>query len=513
MRKIKRQTKIMGREKQNPLLWLSPVIFIIIGIGLIPLNLFLFSMPEWITILFSAFILAASVIMWLRLKRKLHVKIIISVFSLLGITVTLFGSLCNPYWNSIMFKSDRSLYYCKDYDCELTYSQAKADLDYAFKYLKKLHPLFYKSTPEEIQDRYNRVAAELKGADKITVNRLSEQVQSIFSLLGDAHTSLFLNYDDPRYMKYIGIHKSAGDSLIGINGQSLESLLDADSPCHNKVSYEVKSWGIIQLKNYMNTLEGLDYLGIPTDKGITYNYRSKSGEKIDVSVTESDFLTYDEYVKFNSLSDTGSDNAEETSFVSYSVDKDKSTAVLTLTECNYNREYTDTIKEMFKEIKAQGIENLAVDLRDNGGGNSLVANEFFKYLNIEGFKEGGFDWRLGCFMINIPQIVNENEKYEELLFKGKLYLLTSNNSFSSAMLFAQFVKDNGLGTIIGEAPGNDPNGYGDISVFRLPNSGAVIQISTKEFKRADNKVGLIEPDIPCDRDEALDYFHKECAGW
>ena len=110
MRKIKRQTKIMRREKQNPLLWLSPVIFIIIGIGLIPLNLFLFSMPEWITILFSAFILAASVIMWLRLKRKLHVKIIISVFSLLGITLTLFGSLCNPYWNSIMFKSDRSLY-------------------------------------------------------------------------------------------------------------------------------------------------------------------------------------------------------------------------------------------------------------------------------------------------------------------------------------------------------------------------------------------------------------------
>ncbi len=233
MRKIKRQTKIMGREKQNPLLWLSPVIFIIIGIGLIPLNLFLFSMPEWITILFSAFILAASVIMWLKLKRRLHIKIIISVFSLFGITVTLFGSLCNPYWNSIMFKSDRSLYYCKDYDCELTYSQAKADLDYAFKYLKKLHPLFYKSTPEEIQNRYDRVAAELKNADKITVNRLAEQVQGIFSLLGDAHTSLFLNYDDPRYMKYIGAHKSAGDSLIGINGQSLESLLDADSPCHN----------------------------------------------------------------------------------------------------------------------------------------------------------------------------------------------------------------------------------------------------------------------------------------
>ncbi|HBH94555.1 MAG TPA: hypothetical protein DDX91_02305 [Ruminococcaceae bacterium] len=509
MHKIKRQIKIMKKEKQNPLLWLAPIIFLIIGAGLIPLNLFVFSMPEWITVLFAAFILAALVIMWLKLKRKLHIKIIISVFSLLGIAVTLFGSLCNPYWNSIMFKSDDSLYYCRDYDSELTYSQAKADLDYAFKYLKKLHPFFYKSTPEEIQKRYDSVVSELKGADKITVNRLAEQIQSIFSLLGDAHTSLFLNYTDPRYMKYIGTHKKAGDILIGINGNSLESLLDTDSPCHNKVSYEVKSWGIIQLKNYMNTLEGLNYLGIPTDKGITYNYQSKNGEKTDVYVTESDFLTYDEYVKFNGISDTQDDTQEE-SFVSYSIDRDKSTAVLTLTECNYNKEYIDTLNAMFKEIKAQGIKNIAVDLRDNGGGNSLVANEFFRYLDIDSFKEGSLNWRLGCFMIESPKIVTENKRYEELLFKGKLYLLTSNNSFSSAMLFAQFVKDNGLGTIIGEAPGNDPNGCGDISVFRLPNSGATIQISTKEFKRIDGKVGLIEPDIPCEKDNALDCFFKEC---
>lgn len=491
--------------KQNPFLWLTPIILAIIGIGLIPLNLFVLSMPEWITILISAAILAASVIMWIKLKGKIPAKVLISLLSILGIAISLFGSWCNPYWNSISFKGGS--YYCKDYGYELTYSQAKADLDYAYKYLKKLHPKFYKETPTEIKNRYEEAVSALKNADKITINFLAEQIQGIFFLLHDAHTSLYLNYPNARYMKYIDIRKSAGDNLVGINGQSLESLLDEGSPCFNKVSYEVKSWGTIQLKQYAGNLEGLNYLGIPTENGITYNYESKEGEKVDVFVTESDFLTYDEYVKFNNISDN---TTEETSFVSYAIDKENNAAILTLTACNYNSEYINTLNEMFKEIKAQNIKNLAVDLRDNGGGNSLVANELFKYLNIDSFKDIGNNWRLGLFMLNFPEQEITNEKYDDLLFEGKLCLLTSNYSFSSAMLFAEYVKDNGLGTIIGEAPGNDPNGYGDISIFKLPNLGAVFQISTKQFIRLGNKSGLIEPDIPCDKGEALDYFHKEC---
>ncbi len=496
----------MKKPPQNPFLWLSPLLLAILGIALIPLNIFLLQMPEWITIIAAAAILAASVIMWIKLKRKIPAKIIITVFSVLGIALSLFGSYCNPYWNGIVLRNDSSLYYCKGYDYELTFEQAKADLDYAFKYLKKLHPAFYNETPAEIQEGYDKAVSNLKSAEKITVNSFAAEIQGICYLLKDAHTNVYLRYTGEHYMKYIYSHNQAGDTLIGINGQSLESLLDTNSPCYNKVSYEVSSWGIISLKNYLSSLEGLNYLGIPTDKGITYNYESESGEKIDRFVEEKDFLTDEEYYKFNNI--TADSSAVETSFVSYTVDKDKNAAILTLDQCNYNSEYIDTLKAMFKEVKEQGIENMAVDLRENGGGNSLVANEFFKYLNVDSYKEGSIDWRLGCFMLNFPDQVTSNSRYEDLLFEGNVYLLTSNRSFSSAMLFAQFVKDNGLGTIIGEAPGNDPNGYGDISRFRLPNSGAVIQISTKHFYRVDHKEGLIEPDIPCDKDEAIDYFYN-----
>lgn len=499
----------MKKTKQTPFLWLAPIILTVIGTTVIPLlNLFLLQMPEWITIIAAAAILTAAVVMWIRLKKKIAPKIIISFFSLLGICISLFSSFCNPYWNGIYFKSDNSLYYCKGYDYELTYGQAKSDLDYAFKYLKKLHPAFYKEIPAEIERQYDKAVSNLKNADKITVNSLAAEVQAICYPLKDAHTNVSLNYTDERYMKYIYSHNQAGDILWGINGQSLESLLEEGSACYGKVSFEVSSWGAIRLKNYLSTLEGLDYLGIPTNNGITYNYESEGGEKTEQFAEETDFLPYEEYVKFNNITDN---TAEETSFVSYTIDKDKNAAVLTLDECNYNSEYINALKSMFAEIKAEGIENVAVDLRENGGGNSLVANEFIRYLDTDSYKEGGLDWRLGCFMLNFPDQVSQNDRYEDLLFKGNVYVITSSRSFSSAMLFAQFVKDNGLGRIIGEPAANNPNGYGDISIFRLPNSGATIQISTKRFSRIDNKEGLIEPDIPCKADQALDHFYKAAS--
>jgi hypothetical protein len=79
------------------------------------------------------------------------------------------------------------------------------------------------------------------------------------------------------------------------------------------------------------------------------------------------------------------------------------------------------------------------------------------------------------------------------------------------MLFAQWIVDNNLGTLIGEAPGNDPNGYGDVTMFTLPNSKLFLQTSTKVFRRADkdNPDDLVEPDISCDANEAMEVLFEE----
>lgn len=129
-----------------------------------------------------------------------------------------------------------------------------------------------------------------------------------------------------------------------------------------------------------------------------------------------------------------------------------------------------------------------MDLRRNGGGDSSVANEFFRYLNIESYKTWAGVWRLGVFEIRGDAAVLENPRDKDLAFDGNLYLLTSVYTFSSAMDFAELVKDNHLGAIIGEPPGNDPRSYGDISCFTLPNSGSYIQISTRKWYRIDERL-------------------------
>lgn len=138
----------------------------------------------------------------------------------------------------------------------------------------------------------------------------------------------------------------------------------------------------------------------------------------------------------------------------------------------------------------------------------MVANELIRYLNVQQYRYGGNEWRLGPFEIKNKAQTVANRRYADVPYYGKLYVLTSVRSFSAAVDFAMLVKDNRLGTLIGEAPGNLPDSYGDAAFFALPRSNIFMQISTKTFHRVDGEAAgrSVEPDIPCaavDAEEAL----------
>ena len=159
---------------------------------------------------------------------------------------------------------------------------------------------------------------------------------------------------------------------------------------------------------------------------------------------------------------------------------------------------------MFEKIKEKNIGNIAVDLRNNGGGSSSVATEFIKYIDIDEYNELKSEWRLGTFNIKTKQHTIKNKK-KNSPFNGNIYVLTSIDTFSSAMLFSQYIKDNNIGTIIGETSSNNPNGYGEVVEFLLPNSNIYMQISTKKWYRINQNTEeeFIEPDIKCESKEAI----------
>lgn len=476
-----------------------PVVLVLLNVFLIDAN-----MPEFIGVLGVILVVGATVLFCIKGQSGKMAKAIVCILAVLSICVSILGTYCNPYWNGIMFRTNAN-YYSREYNDELSSAEALEDLEYAMKYLKKLHPALYKEIPENISEKYEGVKDKLLECDSISVNELAKEIESIFSVLKDGHTYVRGNYEDRRIMKYYRQWLANGYEITAVNGISIEELLEKYSEYY---SFEVSSWQWEWLSDDIVTVTGIDYLGFDIDEGVEYTLTSEDGQKRTEICYLEDFLPWDEYAEFNNIVDN--ESATE-SFVRYEIDEENNLAILYLDECTYNQKYIDCVREMFEAVKEKEIKNVAVDLRYNGGGSDLVVLEFFKYLNVDSYQIASMGWRLGFLYLDLGSGIRDNEKYEDVLFDGEVYLLTSPKTFSSAMMFAEYVKDNELGIIIGEAPGNNPNGCGEIACFKLPHSEIFMQISTKRFYRADkeNADELVFPDIECSSDTTMKELYRQ----
>ena len=472
-----------------PLTWL-------VFIGLFYIDKMLTAVPLPVSIAVSLLVVIADLLIIIRIRSGKGLKIPFSILSVLAVAIyNVFGIACNPYWHSNTSYSNRPL--PDSYADVLTSQQAIEDLDYMMTFLKKDHPACYGGVPSEVLERYNNVKSELESLDTITVNELCRKTEYVLSCLHDGHTYTFPTYDY-HYLKDSYSDELAGYKTVSVNGLTIDELAKQSA---DLISYEAESWEITRIRSLYFTLEGLDYLGLDNTE-VTYVFE-KDGQTITRTYTQEDYALIDEI-------EIKSDNSALQSFVSYKIDEEKSLAIMTLTSCRANSEYNKAVKDMFTEVKEKNIQHVAVDIRGNGGGNDAVIGEFFRYLDIDGYNTCGLEWRLGFIKIPYPVMYEKNEKVNDLLFTGDFYLLTSSGTFSSAMLYAQYVKDNHVGTIIGEAPGNDPNGYGEVVYFALPNSKIFMSVSTKHFIRVDKDAGtyLVEPDIECSSNEAMDKLYE-----
>lgn len=483
-----------GKMKKR-FVFVLPVTWLVF-IGVYYIDKRLISVPYAVSIIVSLVILMINAFIVFKVRSGKGLKIPMAILSVLAVLIyNVAGIICNPYWNSITGYADRP--YADSYENTVTSKEAIEDLDYMMKFLKKDHPAMLNGMPSEVEERYKTVRTELEGIDTITVNELCRKTEYVLTCLHDGHTYTFPKYDF-HYLKDSYSEELAGYKTISVNGLTIDEIAEQS---RDLISYESESWEIFRIRSLYFTLEGLDYLGFDNTE-VTYVF-GKDGDTITRTYTREDYALIDEI-------EVRTDNSPAESFVSYEIDEESSLAIMTLTECNANAEYNKAVRDMFTEVKEKSIQHVAVDIRGNGGGSDAVIGEFFRYLDIDEYKTCGLEWRLGFFTVPYPARFEKNEKVNDLLFRGDFYLLTSSGTFSSGMLYAQYVKDNHIGTIIGEAPGNDPNGYGEVVFFSLPNSKIFMSVSTKHFVRADSNAGtyLVEPDIPCESMEAEERLYE-----
>lgn len=442
-------------------------------------------------------------------------KIGLSCLAAFVLLIVLFFAFCFPYRNSATFKKNKSVFskYCFD---TLTQKEALKDFDYAFKHLNQVHPAMLNKKGEEykkVRAAYETERNKILQKDSTTVVELNQHMQRFFSVLGDAHSYARARYANPFYMKYLDQIRAEGYSFTELDGISFEELLQRKK---DLFSYESELWAIKDLKEYVLIYEYLVFLGYDVDKGVTYTLEKieEDGSKTTkyLTVKMEDFLTLAGYMEYNKKyrEQKNQETEAPASFCSYEIDKEHNVAVLTLTSCENNAEYKKCLHQMFTEVKQNNIGNVAVDVRKNGGGSSLVINNFIKYLDTDDFYEPTYSTRLGPFLVKSGSGHKRNRRIKDLLFTGNVYILTSVSSFSSAMMFPQMIKDNGLGKVIGQAPANNPNGYGDVVNFYMPVSNIFMQISYKNFHRVNQNTTekYVEPDYPCASDDVFEVLYE-----
>ncbi len=414
-----------------------------------------------------------------------------------------------------------------DLDFVLSKEEASTDYKYFKKYLTGRHPLWVEGKSElrtSIDNELKKAEEEIENVEEIKVIDLWRIYSRILALLHDGHTSVFWNNNNQKFIHdFTQVMKYGRPTYIdGIKTETVFETFKTLMSWETEESVENRFYSTYFLSEHYERL-----CGINTQDGVTFTFNIDGQTKdFHYDFVEGSQIIYPSAEELNETAgsiDSNASTKEEDEFEShaneiitemydssnekttfYKIDEQYNLGLLVLTSCDYDGYYCSTIKNFFDDVIDGGISNVVVDLRGNGGGSSLIADEFLKYLNIDEFKSFDSAIRYGNFLWKNKNVVIKNPPVERK-YNGKVFVLTDVSTYSSAMDFAMFITDNKLGTIIGEASGNKPECYGDRLDFMLPKSKLVQTVSFKKWYRVDRTKAdkLIEPDFPCEGEKAL----------
>lgn len=390
----------------------------------------------------------------------------------------------------------------------LSAEDMQEDLAYTVRILKEVHPKTYHGLSDEqqviIQSAYETAQTPMTAKEFYFV------LNSVICSMNDGHTHLLSMQNEqnrfidvPLIWLHDGLYVSndrgpfrQADRIVDIGGKGVETLFQE---LRQVIPAENDHFRRQTAGQSINREEYLDYLDVVHNDGV--EIRVQRG-KDELSIT----------TPLKPKAERKFDDSKRP-WVGYEIDKELSLGVFHLDKCKYNETYRKKVESFFKEVSELNIRNIAIDVRRNGGGTSQVIVEFLRYLDIGKYKWFGMDVRfskaikeMGVFRRSRGYIsgkrpnIQRNQKTNasHLLFSGSVYVLTSPKTFSTGNWFAVVVRDNNLGTVIGEPTGNAPSSYGDSPSFQMPKTGFQFTVSIKKWTRPDKNSDLedsLYPDV------------------
>ena len=257
-----------------------------------------------------------------------------------------------------------------------------------------------------------------------------------------------------------------GLEIAEINGHSVEEVI---SSLKTIISFDTEAFAMANIAQLLNIREVLDFTGLGSENGILRLLLS-DGSEISLEA-----LTVEQLESEQELTTMGVcslvTNVERTLYrnsLYECYDLDAETLFVQYNACMNAEGYSvaDFTKDVLGFIDNMGFTRVIIDLRNNGGGNSMLFDPFINQLGKR---------------ISAGQC------------KG--FVLIGTNTFSSAVLNAWDLKKAGC-TLVGTPTGGAINHYGELGYITLPHSGINATYSTKHFI-LDPKAapGSIQPDV------------------
>lgn len=366
-----------------------------------------------------------------------------------------------------------------------TVAEWREDLAYLHERIHTTHKNPYHTTSKETIDA--AVAALHEAIPTLTDFQISFAMQKIVASIGDGHSWLRITandlatyfpirswiFDDGLYITHAatGADRLVGARVVSVEGQSIDSLMDAFEPYMNRDNDMSK---LNHLPFMLRVPQAIHALGYSTDSNsATYQLVDQSGQPFEYTFTGIPGAEFDAWTatieppEGAPLYRTRNDDLywiteledQNALYMQFSSVRHREDTHFSM----FAREVTDYIDE-------HDIGCLIIDVRMNGGGDGSIVNHFIRHIG----------------------------KHETINQDGHLYVINGRSTFSAALMFTIRMERRTKALIAGEPGAGKPNSYSETGPYELPNSGLSGSLSAlfHEEGEPDDDRPWVDVDIP-----------------
>lgn len=357
-----------------------------------------------------------------------------------------------------------------------------ADLDYYKSTLEHKHiDLYNKISKDDFNKEIQRIKA---GIDEKTDFEIVIDLMRLTRKVGDGHTAVSLKNRElhvfPIEVYHIGgkwrvvrVGKDykglLGKELMKIDGKGIEEIAHEVSEVAQHV--ENKQSEIIRTGQQLHTAELLYGLQIINNEfKARFTFQNESGEIEEVLLYALNTKNYNN-LDFESINiqvpEISTPKYPKHDLLWFSPIEGTKGIYIKMGAYPSPEDMEAFGKKVLNFINDNAIEKMAIDLRNNGGGDFFVGLALANHLNLADY----VDWKSG------------------------VYVLTDKVTFSAASCNATQFRQILNAKIVGEPTGSNPVGYQDMGEFELPHSNLTITFSKRLFRLQQDRTEGVQPNV------------------